>query len=94
MEQQDSKKFDRLSPRNADWLPWEGYNAIPGVCFLKLLIANIIKMINKETIKKKYVEELKAIIDNRYNKIKHDFLMNDINLNDYKGDLIEIFAKK
>ena len=51
-------------------------------------------MINKETIKKKYVEELKAIIDNRYNKIKHDFLMNDINLNDYKGDLIEIFAKK
>lgn len=57
-------------------------------------IDNIIKMINKETIKKEYVEELKAIIDNRYNKIKHDFLMNDINLNDYKGDLIEIFAKK
>lgn len=51
-------------------------------------------MINKGTVKEGYVEELKAIIDNRYNKIKHDFLVDNINLNEYKGDLIGIFAKK
>ena len=57
-------------------------------------IESIIKMINKGTVKEGYVEELKAIIDNRYNKIKHDFLVDNINLNEYKGDLIGIFAKK
>ena len=55
-------------------------------------IESIIKMINKGTVKEGYV--VKAIIDNRYNKIKHDFLVDNINLNEYKGDLIGIFAKK